>query len=163
MPCCSTCGARWRRRGTRPRSSSSGGGGNDRTALELIDRCEAIAAHVTATGGLGDDEVASRLAGARALLTPSFVEGFGLPIVEAHLLGVPVIASDIAPHREIGGHSTTYLPPLDGRGWKDAIRAYAANPALAAQKAGAIVAPSGWDRVFDIVTERLLRLARDRR
>lgn len=132
--------------------------GNDQTVGELIDRCASLAPHVSATGGLGDAAVAAWLAGARALLTPSFAEGFGLPIVEAHLMGVPVIASDIPPHREIGGVSTTYLSPLDGSGWKRAIRAYA-DGAIAAQRSSLIVAPAGWDAAFAHVTETLLRLA----
>lgn len=39
----------------------------------------------------------------KALIFPSFVEGFGLPIVEAMQRGLPVMASDIPIFREIGG------------------------------------------------------------
>ncbi|MCF3934263.1 glycosyltransferase family 4 protein [Acuticoccus sp. M5D2P5] len=133
--------------------------GGDGTAIDLIERCDALQPHVTATGGLSDTDVARHLAGARALLTPSFVEGFGLPIVEAHVMGVPVIASDIAPHREIGGPSTLFLSPLDGLGWREAILAYARDPALVAEKAAAIVPPQGWDAHFEAVTDTLLALA----
>jgi glycosyltransferase involved in cell wall biosynthesis len=37
----------------------------------------------------------------RVLISFSIDEGFNLPILEARLLGVPVIASDILVHREI--------------------------------------------------------------
>jgi glycosyltransferase involved in cell wall biosynthesis len=40
---------------------------------------------------------------ATALLFPSRCEGFGLPLVEAMLYGLPVLASDIPVFREIGG------------------------------------------------------------
>lgn len=133
--------------------------GNDATALELIDRCPALAGHVTATGGLGDGEVARHLAGARALLTPSFVEGFGMPVVEAHLMGVPVIASDIAAHREIGGASTTYLSPLDGPAWREAILAYARDDALRAARAAAIAPPPTWRAHLAAVADTLDALA----
>ncbi len=39
--------------------------------------------------------------GASVFAFPSLFEGFGLPILEAISCGCPVIASDIAPHREI--------------------------------------------------------------
>lgn len=45
----------------------------------------------------------------RALIFPSIVEGFGLPIVEALQNGLPVIASDTPIHREVGGEHCTYF------------------------------------------------------
>lgn len=137
--------------------------GNDQTALELLDRCTALAPNVVVAGSLGDNEVAARLTGARALLTPSFAEGFGLPIVEAHAMGVPVIASDIPAHREVGGAEATFLSPLDGVGWAEMIRAYAADGGLAEQQRRAIVPPRGWDDYFEEATEALLRVAHRRR
>ena len=50
---------------------------------------------------------------ARALIAPSIVEGFGLPVVEALQNGLPIIASDIAVFHEIGGESLNYFTPLD--------------------------------------------------
>jgi glycosyltransferase involved in cell wall biosynthesis len=53
-------------------------------------------------GPLSDDDVRSLYCVSDALLFPSKSEGFGLPIVEAALHGLPVFCSDIAAHREIG-------------------------------------------------------------
>ncbi len=47
-----------------------------------------------------DEELAGWIQGAQAMVFPSLYEGFGLPPVEAASLGVPVIVSDIPPHRE---------------------------------------------------------------
>lgn len=41
------------------------------------------------------------LSGARALVSPSHYEGFGIPPLEAMYLGTPAIVSDIPTHREI--------------------------------------------------------------
>ncbi|MFZ4594535.1 MAG: glycosyltransferase family 4 protein [Verrucomicrobiaceae bacterium] len=53
-------------------------------------------------GPLSDDDVRSLYSVSDALLFPSKSEGFGLPLVEAALHGLPVFCSDIAAHREIG-------------------------------------------------------------
>lgn len=46
---------------------------------------------------------------ATALVFPSYVEGFGLPLVEAMQRGVPAMASDIPVFREIGGEFMAYF------------------------------------------------------
>jgi alpha-1,2-rhamnosyltransferase len=46
---------------------------------------------------------------ARALVFPSHIEGFGLPLVEAMQRHLPVMASDIPVFREIGGDFVAYF------------------------------------------------------
>lgn len=46
-----------------------------------------------------------------ALLFPSRAEGFGIPIIEAGLNGLPIFCSDIAPFREIAGAAAHYFDP----------------------------------------------------
>lgn len=48
---------------------------------------------------------------ASAFAFPSLYEGFGVPIVEALLAGTLVVASDIPPHREVGGECILYADP----------------------------------------------------
>ncbi len=49
---------------------------------------------------------------ARAVLLPTFAEGFGLPLVEAARFGAPIIASDIPIFHEIGGDGVRYFDAL---------------------------------------------------
>ena len=74
------------------------------------------------------------LLGARALLLPSFAEGYGMPVAEALSVGTPVLCSDLPALREAGGSVPDFLDPLDGPGWKAHILDHArAGPLHAAQ------------------------------
>lgn len=50
---------------------------------------------------------------AQVFVYPSFYEGFGIPVLEAMSQGVPVLISDIGPHREVAGDAGIYFPPRD--------------------------------------------------
>jgi len=93
-------------------------------AHAMIDRDPAIRAHIIERGSTDDVALAALIRGARALLMPSFAEGFGLPVIEALQLGTPVIASDLPVFREIAGSIPTYLDPTDGPGWLAMILAF---------------------------------------
>ncbi|HVH80776.1 MAG TPA: glycosyltransferase family 1 protein, partial [Stellaceae bacterium] len=73
---------------------------------------------------LPDMQMARLLRGARALLLPSFAEGFGLPVAEALSQGVPVLCSDLPALRESGYEVPEYLDPHDSCAWHRAIMAY---------------------------------------
>jgi len=93
--------------------------------VDMLERCESLTGIVTELSTCSDQDLGTWLYHARALLFPSFVEGFGIPLVEALTLKVPVIASDIPVLRETAGSIPDYLNPLDGRAWRDAILDYA--------------------------------------
>ena len=59
--------------------------------------------------GASDEQLLECYRTADLLLAPSRAEGFGLPIVEAQALGVPVLARDIPVFREVGGDQASYF------------------------------------------------------
>jgi glycosyltransferase involved in cell wall biosynthesis len=61
--------------------------------------------------GASDDEYATVLDSATALVTASKDEGFGIPLVEAMSRGIPVVVSDIPIFREIGGNAALFFNP----------------------------------------------------
>jgi glycosyltransferase involved in cell wall biosynthesis len=60
---------------------------------------------------LPDPEFQQLFRGAAIVLLPSTIEGFGMPVVEAMRLGVPVVASMDAALREVGGDAILYADP----------------------------------------------------
>ncbi len=66
-----------------------------------------------APGRLPDGELGWLYEHAALCCVPSLHEGFGLPVVEALIYGVPVVASDIPALREVGGAGARFADPLD--------------------------------------------------
>ncbi len=60
---------------------------------------------------LPDEVIADLYRLADALLMPSREEGFGIPIIEAGLVRLPVFCADISPLRTLGGDQATYFSP----------------------------------------------------
>lgn len=54
---------------------------------------------------------------ATVVLQTSEAEGFGLPVAEAMSCGTPVVASDLAVLREVGGEAASYSPVGDISHW----------------------------------------------
>lgn len=61
--------------------------------------------------GATDEQYEAALKAATALVSASRDEGFGLPVVEAQALGTPVLLSDTAIFREIGGEPAGFFDP----------------------------------------------------
>ena len=130
--------------------------------VDMLERCPALRGLVIEHNTLPDTAMVPLLKGARALLLPSFAEGFGFPVVEALQLGVPALCSDIAALRETGGEVPEFLDPLDGPGWSAAVLDYAApaSPRREAQLARlADWRPPCWDRHFAIVDRFIAEVA----
>ena len=80
-----------------------------RDVLDRIARHPQTGTSLFVFHDLGDDELQFCYERSKALLTASHAEGFGLPIVEALGHALPVFASDIPVHREVGGSHCRYF------------------------------------------------------
>ena len=59
---------------------------------------------------VAQEDVVVLMQAAGALVQPSLYEGFGLPVLEAMACGCPVVASDIAPFREVTAGAALLTP-----------------------------------------------------
>lgn len=109
---------------------------------------------VRVLGALSDPDVAAVLAGATALVAPSRAEGFGLPVLEAMSLGVPVVSSDVPALAEVGGTATCRVPVGDPGALAGALARVCADPAWRAQLAAAGRRQAGrysWARTAELL------------
>lgn len=122
--------------------------------VDLLERCAPLKGVVIERNRCDDAEVAALLQHARALLMPTFAEGYGLPVAEALAAGTPVIASDLPVFREVAGEVPEYVDPVDGRRWMELILDYARpDSARRAAQLERIEThrPMTWARHFEIV------------
>jgi glycosyltransferase involved in cell wall biosynthesis len=98
------------------------GWGNE-NVIDLLERCKPLQSVVIEVSGLATPSLKRLLDNARALLMPSFAEGYGLPVAEALAAGVPVVASDLPAFREMEHSELELLDPLAGLAWLQTIRA----------------------------------------
>jgi glycosyltransferase involved in cell wall biosynthesis len=126
--------------------------------LDLLERCDLLRGFVLEKPVCSDSELVTYLRHAQALLFPSFTEGYGLPLVEALNLGVPVLASDLPVFREIADDIPEYLDPLDAIGWMKCIESFCQPDApLRANQLQRIAkfAPPTWARHFALLEQLL--------
>ena len=128
-------------------------GWENEAIIDHLERSPPILRFVHEANRLDDRQLAGLIRGARALLSPSFSEGFNLPINEAIALGTPVIASDIAVHREFA-LGAQLIDPLNGVGWLAAIERAAQERPVAKW-----ARRPGWPDHFAIV-EQAMALSR---
>ena len=95
------------------------------------------------------EEVVILMQTAGALVQPSIYEGFGLPVLEAMACGCPVVASDIAPFREVTAGHALLVPPNDAGKLAAALREITQSPALReslGEEGAARAQDFSWDR-----------------
>ncbi|MFD1913563.1 glycosyltransferase family 4 protein [Halodurantibacterium flavum] len=127
-------------------------GWKNEEVFRRLDTSPLMGRHVHELSGLTDGGVMALMQGAHALLFPSFVEGFGLPVLEAASIGLPAVCCDLPIYREFAGDYPVYLDPGDQYVWRAKILelAQAAQP-----RRQTPLVTAGWARHFDLVLPRV--------
>lgn len=126
-------------------------GGWGWNAADIREYLHSTARHrgVIHLGYVADRHLPILYNGARALVFPSYYEGFGLPPLEMMACGGAVIASTAAAVREIVGRQAHLLAPEDEDGWRLALqRVVTDNDWWQALREGAteVARPFTWER-----------------
>jgi glycosyltransferase involved in cell wall biosynthesis len=119
------------------------------TALGLEGRVRAL-------GYIDDGALEGWYRRALLLCHPSEAEGFGIPVLEAMAYGVPVVATDIPPVREIGGDGILLVPPNDPGALSEAIGTLIGDDDLRGRlsvRGRSLAAPFTWSRMTDTIVE----------
>lgn len=69
---------------------------------------------------ISEDDMPRLYLRAAAVLYPSLYEGFGLPVIEAHAVGTPILFSDVGSLSELKGPGAVVLPVDDLSAWRRA-------------------------------------------
>jgi glycosyltransferase involved in cell wall biosynthesis len=133
------------------------GGGDPEPARRLLEKHANVADQIELPGVSPPN---TELQWAHAIVHPTRSEGVSNTLLEALCMGLPCIASDIPPNREVlkGGDAGLLYPPSDIAALTDCLEELARNPSLtAAMRAG------GHKRIdehyhIDRVTNRYLAL-----
>lgn len=100
----------------------AGAGGWGMQPLEEEIEATGLTSQVRLLGYVPDDDLCWLYAGARALVWPTFYEGFGLPPLECMAAGTPVITSNVASLPEVVGDAGLLVDARDLDGFTEAMR-----------------------------------------
>ncbi|MDM4762957.1 glycosyltransferase family 1 protein [Galbitalea sp. SE-J8] len=116
---------------SRPRLIVTGSRGDD-PIRPVVDELE-LNDWVELKSWVDDDELEWLYLHATALIDACFVNGFCLPALEAMLVGLPVLMSDIPVYHEVGGDAVGYFDPTDHRSMAATMTRAVSDPAWVAE------------------------------
>jgi glycosyltransferase involved in cell wall biosynthesis len=100
------------------------------SAAEDAVRGLGLSAKVRFLGYVDRKELPALFSGATAVVYPSLLEGFGLPVLEAMACGAPVITSNNSALREVAGDAAVLVNPLNVRELTEAMAQFAEDEPL---------------------------------
>lgn len=114
---------------------------------------------VILTGRINDDELSNILASAIALSFVPYYEGFGIPLIEAMEVQVPIITSNVTSLPEIAGDAAILVNPLDIQEIKNAMMSIYNNESLCKEliKKGLVQKQKfSWDKSANLLWNSIL-------
>ncbi|MDO8619123.1 MAG: glycosyltransferase family 1 protein [Candidatus Daviesbacteria bacterium] len=110
------------------------------------------------TGFVSNEDLNLLLNGASAFVLASLWEGFGIPVVDAMAVGLPVIVSNVSSLPEVVGEAGLLVDPESSSQIEQAIRTITTDKKLAAKKSKQALAQSAkfsWDKMAKVVLKTL--------
>lgn len=118
---------------------------------------------VVYTDYVPDEQIGDVLRACDVFVYPSLWEGFGIPVLEAMLAGVPVVCADLSSLPEVAGEHAFYCDPFDPESIAAAIRsALELEPdarAALVQNAREWVSRFSWDATAELLADAIVRVA----
>jgi glycosyltransferase involved in cell wall biosynthesis len=133
---------------------AGGRGWNDDEIVKLAEESE----NVEWKGYVPDEELRTLLEGTTLLAYPSLMEGFGLPVLDAMTLGVPVLTSNKSSLPEVAGDAAVLVDPEDiSEIANGLIRLLTDNNLrqLLIEKGYKQAEKFSWDRTVDLMIENM--------
>jgi glycosyltransferase involved in cell wall biosynthesis len=115
-----------------PRLVLAGGHGAESAALIARARQGSLAGMVDLPGYIPPDQREALYRRALVFIMPSHTEGFGMPVLEAMTLGVPVIVANRGALPEVAAEAGQYFEPHDAEALAETLRAVVTHAGLRA-------------------------------
>lgn len=98
------------------------------------------------TDKLSQKELAAFYTGAEALVYPSLYEGFGLPILDSFVCGVPVVTSNLSSMAEVAGSAAVLVDPYEVESIVEGLRAALRGKIGLSRKGTARASKFSWEK-----------------
>lgn len=102
----------------------------DSAELRAVAEAAGVTQDVRLIGYCDDATLEDLYAAATLMVFPTLYEGFGLPVLEAMIRGVPVACSDIPVLEEVAGSCAVFFDPRSPRALAEAVSGLASDPEL---------------------------------
>ena len=100
---------------------------SDERRLKLENLAEVCGSAIIFHNGVTDSTYEQVLTESLALISASRAEGFGIPVIEAMGVGIPVVCTDIPIFREVGGEAALYFKPGNAEQLAQALKSLKAE------------------------------------
>ena len=107
-------------------------------------------------GRKSGDQLVNWVASSSALIYVSYFEGFGLPVLEGMMSGVPVVTSNLTSMPEVGGDSVIYVDPFNEDSISQGMKKATGNNQELIEKAFNQAKKFSWDKSALEVKDLLL-------